>query len=358
MSPEELSRLGRYELSEVLGRGAMGVVYKAHDSFLDRTVAVKTYRQDVVASETVRRRFEREVKTTSKLSHPNIVTVYDGGLEGDIPFLAMEFVEGSTLEAEMNRRGQLPVDEALAILFQIAEGLAYAHAKGVIHRDLKPANILLSATGQPKIADFGVAKVMAADTASTLTPVGTPSYMSPEQVGGKPIDARADIFALGILAYELLTGAKPFAGETWTTVLFKIMNEDPPPPSQVRPDLPKTVDRAIARAIAKDVTVRTPDAATFARDLREAVSAGHSDEIEKRSIAKKDLRADKGLQLALEAGDLEPFRGLGPEKPGSPAGRPRWVLVLLVLLVIAGLGALFLWQRFAAPPILSEAPGP
>ena len=184
--------------------------------------------------------------------------------------------------------------------------------------------------------------------------------MSPEQVGGKPIDARADIFSLGILAYELLTGVKPFAGETWTAVLFKIMNEEPPPPSQVRPDLPKGVDRVIAHAVAKDAATRTPDAASFARELREAVSAGQTAEIAHRPIARGVARSDEGLQLSLEPGDLEPFQGLSPEKPGSPSRRPRWgvfLLFLLMLLAIGGLGGLLVWQQWGRAPAPPEAPG-
>ncbi|MGH7822039.1 MAG: serine/threonine-protein kinase, partial [Candidatus Binatia bacterium] len=274
MSSAKLGRLGRYELLEEIGRGAMGVVYKAHDSFLDRTVAVKTYRQDLAMTENVRRRFEREVKTASKLTHPNVVTVYDGGLEGEVPFLAMEFVEGTTLEAELERRGRLSVPESLALIFQVVEGLAYAHGLGVIHRDLKPANILLSKSGQLKIADFGVAKVMTADTGATVNPVGTPSYMSPEQVSGKPVDVRADVFALGILGYQLLTGEKPFSGDTWTAVLFQILNAEPPPPSQIRPELPPDLDSVLARAMHKDVQLRTRDVVTFGRELRQAFEEG------------------------------------------------------------------------------------
>ena len=230
-------KLGRYELREVLGRGAMGVVYKAYDSFLDRIVAVKTYRQDAPMGEQVRRRFEREVRTASKLAHPNVVMVLDGGLEGDTPFLAMEYVEGPTLDAEMHRRGRLPVAEALAILLGVAEGLAYAHRLGVIHRDVKPANILLTPSGVPKVSDFGVAKVMTTETAASTMAVGTPSYMAPEQIEGKSLDARSDVFGLAVLSYELLTGQRPFAADNLTAVLFQIMHTEPAAPSTINAEL-------------------------------------------------------------------------------------------------------------------------
>ena len=384
-------RLGRYELIEVLGRGAMGVVYKAQDSFLDRIVAVKTYRQDVAMSGNVRRRFEREVKTASKLQHPNIVTVYDGGLEGETPFLAMEFVEGTTLEHELERRGRLSVPEALALLYQVIEGLACAHAEGVIHRDLKPANILLSKSGQVKIADFGVAKVMSADTGATVNPVGTPSYMSPEQVHGQPVDVRADVFALGILAYQLLSGKKPFDGETWTAVLFQILNHEPAPPSEVRPELPRLVDEVVARALHKDVEKRTPDVATFGRELREAFERAATisreptvagdvrgpvgdegaarprrgrtrPEDDQPRIAKRGRHLEDEPHLPIDPGDLEAFRGLGPERKKKPerSGAPWW-LFLLLLLLLGGAGAWLFFTREGpgvAPPVAEPTGGP
>jgi len=266
-------RLGRYELREVLGRGAMGVVYKAYDSFLDRIVAVKTYRQDIAASEQLRKRFEREVRTAGRLSHPNIVVVHDGGLENDTPFLAMEFIDGPTLEAELARRGRLSTKEALAIVLGVAEGLAFAHQQGVIHRDVKPANILLTPSGEPKVSDFGVAKLMTSESAQTTMAVGTPSYMAPEQIEGKALDARTDVFGLAVLAYELLTGQRPFAAENLPALLYRIMHTDPPPPSSLNPDLPAAVDGVFERALAKDTSIRTADARKFANELRDAFAA-------------------------------------------------------------------------------------
>ena len=346
MSADQPRRLGRYELLEVLGHGAMGVVYKAQDAFLDRVVAVKTYRQDVPITDDIKRRFDREVRTASKLVHPNIVVVLDGGLEQGVPYLAMEFVDGPTLAAELMRRGRLPISEALSILLEVADGLTYAHARGVVHRDLKPANILLSG-GHAKIADFGVAKLMSAGTAVTTTPVGTPSYMAPEQIEGRSIDARTDVFALAILSYELLTGKAPFAGEGWTQVLYQIMNVDPQPATSVDPTLPPTLDVALGNALAKDPTKRTPDVRTLVAELRDAFSAPLSAATRPEAPAR---RASSGPPPAppsvpppppsedpsgsFEMGEFDAFRELAPKKqPSSPMGPAIFVVVMLALLL-------------------------
>ena len=316
MSPGEPRRLGRYELLELLGHGAMGVVYKAHDSFLDRTVAVKTYRQDVPITEQVRKRFEREVRTASKLNHPNIVVVHDGGLEQDVPYLAMEYVEGPTLAAELTRRGRLPTAEALTLIEKIADGLAYAHAHGVVHRDLKPANILL-AGGTPKIADFGVAKLMTADATATTAPVGTPSYMAPEQIEGKPIDARSDVFALGILTYQLLTGRAPFGGEGWTAVMFQIMNVEPEQASKIDPSLPGAVDEVIARALAKDPTKRTADARPASADASSSTANGRAARAARRRCVRGVSRPRAEDQGSLGGRPGDRSRGAAHRRAGD-----------------------------------------
>jgi eukaryotic-like serine/threonine-protein kinase len=359
MSPEA-RRLGRYELIEVIGHGAMGVVYKAHDSFLDRIVAVKTYRQDVPITDDIKRRFEREVRTASKLVHPNIVVVLDGGLEQGVPYLAMEFVDGPTLGAEMTRRGRMPTDEAVGIIVEIAEGLAYAHARGVVHRDLKPANILL-ANGHPKIADFGVAKLMSAGTSATTTPVGTPSYMAPEQIEGRPVDVRTDVFALAIVAYEVLTGKAPFAGEGWTQVLYQIMHVDPLAPRAVDPTLPAAVDHLIAEALAKDPTKRTPNVQTFAAQLRAAFAAertaivvpppslGSSAPPSQPPSGSPPSPASGPPPAQFEA-EFEAFRELAPRRK-QKSSSPMIAVVAVVVLLAAILGFVVA-RRFGPTPVL------
>jgi eukaryotic-like serine/threonine-protein kinase len=354
MSPEQPRRLGRYELLEVLGHGAMGVVYKAKDDFLDRVVAVKTYRQDVPITDDVKRRFDREVRTASKLVHPNIVVVLDGGLEQGVPFLAMEFVDGPTLAAELLRRGRLPVEEALAIILDIAEGLQYAHAHGVVHRDLKPANILLS-SGRAKIADFGVAKLMSSGTAATATAVGTPSYMAPEQIEGHSVDTRTDVFALGILAYELITGRPPFSGEGWTQVLYQIMNVEPPTPTSIDPKLPLALDAVLGRALAKDPDKRTPDVGTLASELQ-AVFSGRAitrtpspaETITLPSPAPVEPPAGGSQQPTFEA-EFDAFRELAPKKrtESSPVGP----VLALVAVLAATVGGIVYYRSLRRAPV-------
>ena len=215
----------------------------------------------------MRLRFEREVKTTSKLGHPNIVVVYDGGFEGEQPFIAMELVEGPTLDALL-ARGRLPIEEATRILLAVCEAIAYAHGQGVIHRDLKPANILMGQNRHPKISDFGLAKV--ADSASgglTTAPIGTPTFMAPEQILGQPTGRRADVFALGVLAYLMLTGKRPFTNDSVPAAMYAIVHGTPPLASEAAPELPRALDAFFARALAKRPEERTPDVATFASEL-------------------------------------------------------------------------------------------
>jgi len=336
---EKPSRLGRYELHEILGQGAMGVVYKAYDSFLDRTIAVKTYRQDIPFFQQARERFEREVRTTSRLSHPNIVVVYDGGLEGGVPFLAMELVEGPTLRDELASRGRLPREEALAMFFAIAEALAYAHSRGVVHRDLKPANILIAPGGVAKISDFGVAKLLEPGNSEKTQTLGTPGYMAPEQIQGKEIGPKSDVFALAILGYELLTGTRPFDAESAITLFFQILKTDPKPPSEIDPTLPKAFDRALARGLAKDPAERTPDAATLAAEVREAMTG-------RRSFAggRRSSRAGMWIGATLAvfvvvAAVILHLRGAGEpsalvavaEKTPTPAAQPSVAPTLVPL---------------------------
>jgi serine/threonine-protein kinase len=317
----------------------MGVVYKAHDSFLDRIVAVKTYRQDVPITEDVKRRFEREVRTASKLNHPNIVVVYDGGLEQGVPFLAMEFVEGPTLAAELARHRRLPLERALYVVSKIADGLAYAHAHGIVHRDLKPANILLAAGTEPKIADFGVAKLMSSASATALTAaVGTPSYMAPEQIEGHGVDARSDVFALGILAYELLTGRQPFVGEGWTAVMFQIMNVEPEPATAADASLPAAVDAVLARSLAKNPNERTPDVVTFAKDLASALTPRMSPQA---SPSQGAFIPRENPSETLDAGDLEAFRELAPQVRERSLAGP----VVSVAVLLAAVAALAVYVR-------------
>jgi serine/threonine-protein kinase len=267
-----MKKFGRYDVVEELGRGAMGVVYKAADPTLGRLVALKVLSLPSSSEPGVpgpRDIFMREARAAGRLAHPAIVTIHDAFEDPDTKSscIVMELVPGRTLEKMLLSGWQFSVEQALEIVRQVADGLDCAHRHQVIHRDLKPANILLSEDGRAKLTDFGIAKIMAREGAlRTATLMGTPSYMSPEQVTGKDIDARSDLFSLGIILYLLLTGQKPFTGDT-TAVMFKIVYEDPVPPSKLKPQLSPAHDYLALRLLAKDRNKRYASARQFLDDL-------------------------------------------------------------------------------------------
>ncbi len=266
-----METLGRYKILKEIGRGAMGVVYQAYDPEIDRTVAIKTLLEDQTvnreATEEALKRFSQEIKVVGQLQHPNIVTLYDVGESGGIKYFAMEYVEGRNLSSWLHTEGYPSLDQALDIIEPIAEGLGYAHGKGVIHRDIKPTNIMISNEGSIKITDFGIARwnAMSHDLTHSLT--GTPQYISPEQVGGKGIDYRADIFSLGVLSYELFTGILPFKGKNISNVIHKVLNESPPLPSSINPELPEYLNTIVMTALEKDPNKRQANMTAFKEDL-------------------------------------------------------------------------------------------
>src|SRR5918992_2272632 len=269
----EASKLGRYAIQSELGRGAMGVVYKATDTALERTVAVKTVNMALErdGAEKYEARFYQEARAAGSLNHPNIVTVYDVGKEGNVAYMAMEFIEGVELRSLLAEGRALPVSQAVSITAQVAEGLAYAHEHGVVHRDIKPATIMVLTDGPVKITDFGIARMRANTDELTQSGMmlGSPKYMSPEQVIGKRADHRSDIFSLGVILYEMLTGAAPFIGENVTALMYQIVNFAPPAPSSVNAQVPEMLDFIVAKMLAKPLEERYQDARELARDLRE-----------------------------------------------------------------------------------------
>ncbi|MEP7261598.1 MAG: serine/threonine-protein kinase [Usitatibacter sp.] len=261
---------GRYQVQRELGRGAMGIVYLAHDTELDRKVAIKMISLVGEAQERDMQegRFRQEARAAGGLSHPSIITVYDVGREGDMAYIAMEQVEGRELR-DMIVDGSLAPSQAMEIAALVADALDFAHSRGVVHRDIKPGNIMVMADGRLKVMDFGIARMQQA-TVKTRSGVllGSPQYMSPEQVTGGEIDGRADIFSLGVVLYEMLTGLKPFDAPDLTQVLFAVVNMPAKPPGERRPGLPPVVDYIIARALKKRAEERYATAAEFAADLR------------------------------------------------------------------------------------------
>jgi eukaryotic-like serine/threonine-protein kinase len=266
-----ISQLGRYNIIGELGQGAMGTVYKAVDPLIDRVVAIKTITLSLALDEKdeYEARFYQEAKAAGRLSHPNIVTIYDVGKSGDIAYIAMEFLQGRELRDILNDGKRMPVDQVIDIVAQVATGLAYAHEHDIVHRDVKPSNIMVVRDGHVKITDFGIARMASASVRTqTGMVLGSPKYMSPEQVMGKLTDQRSDIFSLGVMLYEMLTGQAPFTGENVNAIMYQTLNAVPPPPSTLSPAVPEMLNFIVAKALAKDLDDRYQDAKEFANDLR------------------------------------------------------------------------------------------
>jgi serine/threonine protein kinase len=255
-----LTKAGRYELREELGRGAMGVVYHAHDPVIGRDVAVKTMHLSEAGTGMSREelvgRFQTEARAAGLLTHPNIVVIYDAGEEEGLFYITMEMVEGRSLQTLIDANQSFPLPRVMRLMEQVCSALDFAHQHNVVHRDVKPANLVLTSDDTVKITDFGTAKILQFGTAQTAHVMGTPSYMSPEQVKGKPVDGRSDIFSLGVILYELMTGEKPFPGQNITTVIYKIINEEPIPPRSLDSSIHPGLSAVITRALAKDPALR------------------------------------------------------------------------------------------------------
>src|SRR4030095_15115327 len=251
-----MDRIGRYRIVRELGRGAKGGVYPAMDPHIGRPVAIKTIELNTLRKpeeqERLRERLFREARSAGILSHPGIVTIYDVDQQGDLAYIAMEYVDGPTLDHLLSGDQPLEAQKVLSYLAQTAVALDYAHQKGIVHRDIKPANIMIASGGATKITDFGIAKITASDQFTmTGTIVGTPHYMSPEQVRGRAVDGASDQFSLGVMAFEMLTGEKPYTGENLTTVAYKIVSEEPVPPHRLNPTLAGSIDAVLRRALSK-----------------------------------------------------------------------------------------------------------
>ncbi len=266
-----ISQLGRYEIICELGQGAMGVVYKARDPLIDRIVAIKTINLGLAEDEKeeFELRFYQEAKAAGRLNHPNIVTIYDVGKSDDIAYIAMEFLQGSELRDILRHNKKMPVDQVLDYVAQVASGLAYAHEHEIVHRDIKPSNIMVIRNGQVKITDFGIAR-MSSSAVRTATGMvlGSPKYMSPEQVLGKVIDSRSDIFSLGVMLYEMLAGESPFDGENVNAIMYQTLNGTPTKLSTLNADVPEMLNFIVAKALAKKREDRYQNAAELAEDLR------------------------------------------------------------------------------------------
>ena len=391
-------RIGKYRVSRVLGRGSMGVVFLARDSLIDRDVAIKTVALppglDDEKIREFRERFLREARAAGRLSHPSIVTIYeaDDGSNGGTPFIAMEFVEGLPWNLKIRQRTFPDPEQVLSLARDIASALEYAHKTGVVHRDIKPANIVQTPDGHVKLMDFGIAKVPTSELTREGQFLGTPAYMSPEQIMGRAVDGRSDLFSLGTVLYELLTCRKPFEGEDITTVTYAILKQDPRPARSISPDIPEEVDRILFHLMAKDTAQRYASARQLAEDI-DAYMAGadlphagqavmpwvesaHLDPAPQvipppppPPIPPRVLRPEPpapgppGPVPATQATQVQALEPSAPPKtappsPPEPEARKgakgmRWILAGLGMAAVVALGILvaaIYWYRSSAPP--------
>jgi serine/threonine-protein kinase len=312
-------KAGRYEILSELGRGAMGVVYRAMDPVIGRTVAVKTIRLSEEGTGLTRpellARFQTEARAAGLLTHPNIVVVYDAGEENGVYFITMELVEGKSLQALLDDGHAFPVPRVIRILEQTCSALQFAHERNIVHRDVKPANLMLTADDTVKVTDFGTAKILQFGTVQqTAHVMGTPSYMSPEQVKGRPVDGRSDIFSIGVMLYEMLTGEKPFPGQSITTVIYKIVNEEPIPPRQINPSIHPGLNDIVLRALAKEPEVRYQSCRELLEDLRNYRALGGDE----RNPDATMISPRPGAMLPLNA-EAAGLRGAHAEDPMTAA---------------------------------------
>ncbi len=349
MTPESL---GRYRIADRIGQGAMGVVYRARDPIIDRVVALKTIDPHLSgdALREFNERFFHEAKSAGRLSHPNIVTIYDAGEADGVAYIAMEHLEGPSLRQMLDDHPPLAVSRSLEIAAQVARGLAYAHEHGVVHADVKPANVILVNGRRPKITDFGIARVAGAHPGEL---VGSPKYMSPEQVRGEPLDGRTDVFSLGAVLYELLTGKQPFTGDDVQAIVTAVLEHEPPPPSTLNPRITADVDRVVARMLAKRPEDRYTSARRAMRHLAELAETLGADE---KGRAVPDVAAPRP---AREAGGEETTVVLGIAPAAARSRRGAYATAAVAVLAVAV--GIALWPRAEPPasmPVVATAPPP
>jgi serine/threonine-protein kinase len=338
------SKLGRFQIASVLGQGAMGVVYLANDPDIDRPVAIKTVRPEGVGGESLQdleTRFLREARLAGRLQHPNIVTVYDVGRDQGVCFIAMEYVDGHPLTRFLGAGAELSLSARVGIIRQVAEALGHAHERGVLHRDVKPGNILVGKDGRVKVTDFGIGKFTEA-ASSELTRagqmVGSPAYMSPEQVKGEKLDGRSDLFSLGIVLYELLTGARPFSGESITTLVYQILHTEPRDPLELKSDLPVSTREVVARLLAKAPDRRPANAEEFIRELRRIEKFQRESELTRRAVSAAPVPpTPEAAGAGRPAGSATSAATVSAPAPAPPrhSGMPVILGALAVLVAVS-----------------------
>ena len=386
--PGPLTKAGRYQLVSEIGRGSMGVVYKGFDPVIGRTVAIKTMLTEGLTGtefEDFKARFQREAQAAGILTHPNIVTVYDFGEDNGVLYLAMEFLVGRSIEDLVEGQNVLPVETIIPMYEQVCSALDHAHAHQIIHRDVKPANIMVLESGQVKVTDFGIAKVMSMGMTQAGQILGTPNYMSPEQVRGRQIDGRSDIFSLGVILYELVTGEKPFGGQNITTVIYRIINEDPVPPRELDSTIHPGLSYIVQKSLAKNPDDRYQTCRALAEDLKNYQNLGGAVAPAATLVVRVPPLSPSTTDTARRpAVDQVPLRPSAPpptpplapselagERPLSvqviPPAIPQpkgtspavWVLLTLLLVAAGGGGYYFFVLRQLQPsPVVQTNPPP
>ncbi|HEY7144734.1 MAG TPA: Stk1 family PASTA domain-containing Ser/Thr kinase [Streptosporangiaceae bacterium] len=357
---------GRYELDGIVGRGGMAEVFRARDIRLDRIVAVKTLRDDLARDQTFQARFRREAQSAASLNHPSIVAVYDTGEDmmgpTPVPYIVMEYVDGRTLRDLLRDDRRLLPERALEITDGVLRALDYSHRNGIVHRDIKPGNVMLTRNGEVKVMDFGIARAVS-DTQATMTQtaqvIGTAQYLSPEQARGERVDARSDLYSTGCLLYELLTGRPPFTGDSPVAIAYQHVRENPVPPSQVDPEIPRWADAIVLKAMAKDPGHRYQSAGDMRNDIQRALSGVPIAAPAQTSAYQGTRRMGASTAMVGRTGAIPPYE-YGPEDGPPPGGgRKRWPWVVAAAVALALIAALiFVFQyisssggSFAVPPV-------
>ena len=352
------SKLGRFEITGVLGEGAMGTVYLAHDPQIERPVAVKTLRIEAgrERAEELASRFLKEAKLAGRLQHPNVVTIYEAGRDQGVDFIAMEYVDGEPLNRLLSDQ-DFSLSERIEVVRQAAFALEHAHERGVLHRDIKPGNILITREGRVKVADFGIGKLLegTGDLTRTGQMLGSPAYMSPEQIRGEKLDGRSDFFSLAVVFYELLTGSRPFPGDTITTLVYQILHTEPRDPLRLRADLPRSTRDVFARLLAKAPEKRPAGAKEFLREV-----GAIEKEVESLHLQTRPLAVTPGAAAVARAAAAEPPEERVGTQTSEPAPAPRasgltYLLAIAAVLLVGAIG-FALWRR--SRPVAEAAPAP
>jgi predicted Ser/Thr protein kinase len=358
-----LQRLGKYEITEVLGTGAMGVVYRGFDPGIRRTVAIKTIRRELIEGDgpagRMLARFRNEAQAAGRLQHPGIVAVYDYGEDAEVAYIAMEYVEGNSLREYFSRGTRFTERDSISILSQLLEALAHAHERRVWHRDIKPANLIVMRSGRVKVADFGIARIEASELTQTGAVMGSPGYMAPEQYAASTIDQRADIFAAGVVCYQLLTNVKPFAG-TAEQIAYAVCHTEVPKLSTVDPGHRwERYDAIVAKALAQRPEDRYQTAAAFHAALLEAHAAPVSPAVSEETIIAEILKPAAAVDPSSppRAQTVPPGSGAASAPLRGPARRGAWAIAAGVVALVAGAGVWqFVSHRTGSPPPAAERP--